>query len=79
MARRMSETAAHIVDHVIPCIPTRQWVLSVPKPLRYLMAYDSKALNHVIDTFVKTVFAWLRKKAKEKGLIKGAEKPILVP
>ena len=36
MARRMSETAAHIVDHVIPCIPTRQWVLSVPKPLRYL-------------------------------------------
>ena len=45
MARRMSATAAHLVDSVIPVIPTRQWVLSVPSPLRYLMAYDSKALN----------------------------------
>jgi ribosomal protein S27E len=26
-ARRMTETAAHLVDHVIPRVPVRQWVL----------------------------------------------------
>jgi hypothetical protein len=28
--RRMAETAAHLVDHVIPVVLVRQWVLSVP-------------------------------------------------
>jgi hypothetical protein len=32
--RRVAETAAHLVDHVIPPLPVRQWVLSVPKRLR---------------------------------------------
>ena len=26
-ARRMAQTAAHLVDHVIPHVPVRQWVL----------------------------------------------------
>ena len=33
-AKRTAETAAHLVDHVIPHVPVRQWVLSVPKRLR---------------------------------------------
>ena len=33
--RRMAETAAHLTDHVFPRLPVRQWVLSVPKRLRY--------------------------------------------
>ncbi|MFA5924118.1 MAG: hypothetical protein WC856_22975 [Methylococcaceae bacterium] len=33
-ARRMAKTAAHLVDHVFPPLPVRQWVLSVPKNLR---------------------------------------------
>jgi hypothetical protein len=68
MARRMSETAWHLVDSVIPEIPTRQWVLSVPPPLRFLMAYDSDALNAVHQIFVNTVFSWLRKKGKKRRL-----------
>ena len=32
--RRMVETAAHLADHVIPRLPVRQWVPSVPKRLR---------------------------------------------
>ncbi|MFM8766627.1 MAG: hypothetical protein ACKOD9_02265, partial [Rubrivivax sp.] len=32
LARRMSQTAAHLVDHVIPQVPVRQWVLSLPIP-----------------------------------------------
>jgi transposase InsO family protein len=37
-ARRMSQTAAHLVDHVFPQVPVRQWVLSLPIPLRVLLA-----------------------------------------
>jgi hypothetical protein len=36
--RRMAETAAHLVDHVLPEVPVRQWVLSVPFSLRYRLA-----------------------------------------
>ena len=28
--RRMAERAAHLVDHVFPDVPVRQWVLSLP-------------------------------------------------
>ncbi len=28
------ESAAHLVDHVIPRVPIRQWVLTVPKRVR---------------------------------------------
>ena len=44
-ARRMAQTAAHLVEHVFPHLPVRQWVLSVPKRLRYFMQRDGAALN----------------------------------
>jgi len=34
----MAQTAAHLVDNVIPRVPVRQWVLSLPIPLRLLLA-----------------------------------------
>jgi hypothetical protein len=37
-ARRMAETAALLVDNVLPQQPVRQWVLSLPFALRYLLA-----------------------------------------
>ena len=37
-ARRMAQTAAHLVDHVIPHVPVRQWVLFLPIPLRLQLA-----------------------------------------
>jgi hypothetical protein len=30
--RRMAQTATHLVERVIPWVPTRQWVVSVPVP-----------------------------------------------
>ena len=63
----MSETSARLVDSVIRHIPTRQWVLSVPAPLRYLIAYDHKALNEVLSAFTGSLFSYLRKKAKHNG------------
>lgn len=37
-ALRMAEVAAHLVDEVFPVLPVRQWVLAVPKRLRYFDA-----------------------------------------
>ena len=37
-ARRMAESAALLVDEVLPEQPVRQWVLSVPFPLRFLFS-----------------------------------------
>jgi hypothetical protein len=33
--RRMADTAAHLVDRVLPQVPIRQWVLSFPIAVRY--------------------------------------------
>jgi len=34
--RRMIQTTAHLVDHIIPRVPVRQWVRSLAIPLRHL-------------------------------------------
>jgi ribosomal protein S27E len=47
-ARRMVESAAHLVDHVFPKAPVRQWVLTFPFPLRFLFANDPNALSAVL-------------------------------
>ena len=47
----MVETAAHLTDHVFPRLPVRQWVLSVPKRLRYFMQRDGAVLNMVLRIF----------------------------
>ena len=67
LSRRMSETATRLSDTVIPKIPTRQWVLSLPAPLRYLVAYDNEALNFVVTTFISVLFSYLRRKTKKSG------------
>jgi hypothetical protein len=55
-ARRMAQTAAHLVTCVIPWVPTRQWVVSVPVPLRYWMA-ASQDLTATVHTIIRTTIA----------------------
>jgi hypothetical protein len=49
--RRMTERAAHLVDAVLPWVPVRQWVLTVPYRLRYQMAW-----NHGLSRAVLRVY-----------------------
>lgn len=53
--RRMAQTAAHLTDHVFPCLPVRQWVLSVPKRLRYFMQRDGAVLGMVLRIFLRVI------------------------
>jgi len=68
-ARRMAELAAHLCDHVLPEVPFRQWVLSVPHPVRYLLAYDASLMSAVIGLFVRAIFNHLGLVAKREGLV----------
>jgi hypothetical protein len=45
--RRMSDTAAHLADHVLPFVPVRQWAPSFPWRVRFLLAYDSELAKEV--------------------------------
>ena len=54
-ARRMVETAAHLADHVMPRLPVRQWVLSVPKRLRYFLQNDPALQTLALHLFLRAV------------------------
>ncbi len=43
--RRMVETAAHMVDDVLPRVQFRQWVLSVPKRVRWHMNHKPEVVS----------------------------------
>ena len=60
----MADTAAFLVDRVLPKVPVRQWVLSLPIALRYKLAYDSDLAAEVLQLFVRSVFASLRHRAR---------------
>jgi hypothetical protein len=64
--RRMADTAAYLVDRVLPEVPVRQWVLSLPFGLRYRLAYDAPLTSAVLGVFVRTVFASLRRRARRQ-------------
>ena len=58
--RRMTERAAHLVDAVLPWVPVRQWVLTVPYRLRYRMAFDhglSRAVLGVVARVLGDAYA----------------------
>ena len=66
--RRMVERAAHLVDDVFPDVPVRQWVLSVPHRLRYLLAWDHDLCREVAGMLSTAVFRLLRERARDTGV-----------
>lgn len=57
--RRMAETAAHLVEHVFPQVPVRQWVISFPKRLRYFLHRDMTLTGRVLRVWLRVVEAQL--------------------
>ena len=58
--RRMAEVAAHLSDNVVPAVPMRQWVLSVPKRLRPHLMRDSELAGAVLRILLGAVRRELR-------------------
>lgn len=62
-ARRMVETAALLVDDVLPHQPIRQWVLSFPYPLRFLLANNPQVMGKVLGIVTRAISTYMIKKA----------------
>ena len=61
--RRMTECAARLVDDVLPRVPVRQWVLSLPYRLRYLLAWDHALARAVLGVYVRVLLGFQRHRA----------------
>ncbi len=66
--RRMAESAAHLVHHVIPPVPVRQWVISFPWVVRYLIARRPALCTAVRAIFLRAVFSFYRERAAANGI-----------
>ncbi len=54
-SRRMSDTAKHLIEEVIPAVPTRQWVLSMPYAYRFLLARNPEFLRKALAIFHRSI------------------------
>ena len=62
--RRMADGAAHLVDRVLPDVPVRQWVLSLPHAVRFAIAFDATLCGQVHGLFIRAVQRFYRHAAK---------------
>ena len=67
MGRRMVDTAARLADPVLPRVPARQFVLSLPFEIRYRLAWDGKLIAALLAVVLRTVNAWYRRQARAQG------------
>jgi len=65
--RRMMDLSIHLVDQVLPRVPYRQWTLTFPRTIRFLMARDKKLLSKLFKMAMSTIFSWQRKQVKSEG------------
>jgi hypothetical protein len=59
----MADSAALLVDDILPYQPMRQWVLSVPFPLRFLFASNSRAMTGALSIVYRAIATHLSHKA----------------
>ena len=55
--RRMVETAAHLVDRVLPDMPIRQWLVTSPYRLRYRYAWNAGFTGEVLRAVLRADFS----------------------
>jgi hypothetical protein len=59
----MADSAALLVDEILPHQPMRQWVLSVPFPLRFLFASNPQVMTRVLSIVYRAIATHLTHKA----------------
>ena len=66
----MTERAAHLVDAVLPWVPVRQWVLTVPYRLRYQMAWNHGLSRAVLRVYTRVLHVVYARGARECGVLR---------
>jgi Putative transposase/Transposase zinc-binding domain len=65
LGRRMTDTATHLVDRVLPEESIRHWICSLPWQLRVLLGYNSELCSEVLEAFVTELSSSYRWRAKK--------------
>jgi hypothetical protein len=64
LGRRMTDLAVHLEARVLPPVPIRHWICSLPWGLRALLGYDKKLCAEVVSAFTAELLRSLRRRAK---------------
>jgi hypothetical protein len=67
----MAAGAAELVDHILPPVPIRQWVLSLPHALRYRLAWDHALCRAVLTIYTRVLLGFERRRAQRRGIVDG--------
>lgn len=59
--KHMAATAMQLVENVLPNVPVRQFVLSLPKRLRYYLQRDTSLTNSVLKILLRVIEKHLRR------------------
>jgi hypothetical protein len=67
--RRMNEVALHLTENVFPKAPVRQWVISFPFSVRYVLAYKPALITKVLGVYNRIISNWYIKAARREGVL----------
>ena len=67
-SRRAVDAAAHLVDAVLPSVPMRQWVLSFPIKVRWVLARRPALVGRVLAVFLRALSTWQRRRGRILGV-----------
>src|SRR2546421_9016230 len=62
----MQGTSTHLVDRVLPHVAMRQWVLSLPRWARYVLARNPLLVTRTLDLALRAIFT-LQRGARRSG------------
>jgi len=62
LGRRMCQGTLNLLTYVLPAVPLRQWVLTLPFELRAPLAYQRDLMGAVARIFADSVMGWYRRR-----------------
>lgn len=65
MVYRQTDRTGFLQERIIGNTPVRQWVLTLPPPLRIFLAFRPKLVSKVLGQFLRFIFAYLAKAARK--------------
>jgi hypothetical protein len=66
LGRRMADAAVHLEERVLPAVPIRHWICSLPWGLRALLGYDRELCAEVVSAFALELSRSLKRRAKRE-------------
>ena len=68
VVKRMLEESEHLLNSVLPVVPYRQWCLSLPFDLRYLLAWNADMRSAVLQALLRAITRYYTVQAALAGV-----------